>query len=93
MKPAAAILFHLARHGLGVTTVGQNLLIAPRSKLTPEHRALIAANKPALVELLTDAHETAEALVQAIKLACDHRGDDEANRLGLIEEYERLAPH
>jgi hypothetical protein len=53
---AAAILFALSRDGLTVTLAGEHPRVAPASSLTAPHRALIAENKAAVIELLGAAH-------------------------------------
>ena len=90
---AVRILFELARDGLAITLDGNNLRVTPRSAMTAAHREVIGANKPAIVALLSDAHQTAEALVHAIHLACDVRRDEENHRASLIDECSRLKPH
>ena len=60
---AYSTFFELARDGLTLTPAGENLRVAPASSITARHRALIADNKPALVALLRNAHQTALDLV------------------------------
>ena len=89
---AVAILLALAHDGLSVTLIGENLRVVPASALTAEHRALIAGNRPALVSLLGNAHQTALDLIASINRCCAARGDGDHNRAALIAESARLSP-
>ena len=90
---AYSTFFELARDGLTLTPAGEHLRVAPASSITARHRALIADNKPALVALLRNAHQTALDLVDSINRCCDARGDDASNRAALIAESSLLTPH
>src|SRR5262245_26587135 len=53
-----ALLAQLRKHGLQLTPQGEVLLVEPRAALTDELRALIRANKPAILrELAQESHE------------------------------------
>lgn len=60
---ATAVLTRLTASGLSATLAGfydPTLLVSPRSALTPELRALVAAHRDGLVDLLYAARADAE---------------------------------
>src|SRR4051812_23380693 len=78
--------------GLTLQSDGDRLLVSPRGRITPEIRAVIAANKPALLAYVYDVENGPRALVDAITRACQLGGDDAQNRLDLIRECGALSP-
>ena len=72
--------------GLELTAEGDILRVAPPERITPPLRTLIRENKWLLLNAARGADQVTVALVQAINRACDARGDDAANRQGLIDE-------
>lgn len=70
---------------------GQNLT-APAGCLTHEQRALVLANKPALVAFLRAAHDTTAALIEAAMCACDHHGDGESARQEMRADCQATPP-
>jgi hypothetical protein len=75
-----------AGFNLGIAD-GGGIRVAPAGQLTDADRQGIRDHKSELLVLL--ARPTAE-LVKAINACCDARGDDDANRAGLIAECSAL---
>ena len=62
---AEEVLEDMRTMGLAVTLVGENLLVTPPGQMTPEIRAVLQANKQALVALLRH-NELAVSSAQAV---------------------------
>ena len=70
----------------------QNLVV-PAGRLTLDQRALVIENKPELIRLLIDAHDTTERVLAAAMKVCDRHGDDDAVRQEMREQCLALPPH
>ena len=78
---AADILTQFWADGFSVALADNDgLIVRPGSALTPSQRQLLVENKPALLAFLADAKRTADDLIAAAALACDHHGDSAAAR-------------
>ena len=88
------ILATLWAHQIALTLTpdGQNLT-APKDRLTPQQRALIMSNKPALVEFLIEARQTTAQLIEAAMRVCDRHGDAEPARQEMRDQCLELPPH
>ena len=64
---------------LKLTNDGQNLSV-PAGRLSQHQRALILANKPAIVEFLQSVDKTTTNLIEATQRVCDFHGDNETMR-------------
>ena len=64
---------------LRLTNDGQNLSV-PAGRLSQYERALILANKPAIVEFLQSVDKTTTNLIEATQRVCDFHGDNETMR-------------
>lgn len=83
----------VTRDGLHIATDGKRITAYPVDCLTDDLRGLIRANKPALIGLLTDAHNTTAALIDAAMRACDDYGDGESARQQMRQDVEATPPH
>ena len=79
--------------GVSISADGGKLLAGPATRLTDDLRDLIRAHKPALVGLLTDAHETTASLLVAAMRVCDWHGDGEAAREQMRRDCMATPPH
>ena len=84
---AEEVLDYMHSMDLAVTLVGENLLVTPPGQMTTEIRAILQANKQALVALLrqrdteqTITPKTAISAAQAIQMACERLLTDEEKR-------------
>lgn len=75
------VLASIQAAGLRVTLDGDALIVSPGSRLTPDHRELIAEHKPLLLELLR-----VEALAVAFLDAIGET--DQAERQSYLERIE-----
>ncbi len=73
--------------GLTLIADGRSLIASPATVLTPELRELIRQRKPELMSALSQR----AALAASINRTCDLRGDDDANRAGLLAECGALS--
>jgi hypothetical protein len=64
----------------------------PANRLTPAPPISQLATLARVASGAASASELPEALAAAINRACDLRGDDDANRAGLLRECAELAP-
>ena len=78
---AADLLLHLRDLGLTLSCSVETLIVAPRSLITDDVRAVIHQHKAVLI-----GHLLAERLATAINTATLARGDTEANRRELLAE-------
>ena len=62
-----------------LTNDGQNLTV-PAGRLSQHQRALILANKPAIVEFLQSVDKTTTNLIEAAMRVCDFHGDNASSR-------------
>ena len=77
---AARTLSELRAAGLTLTAVDGRLIVEPAGRITDEHRALIRAHKPELLDLLATA-DHAEADAVGFCRTCQHiRRPGVANR-------------
>ena len=91
---AASILEVLSVQGFTVSLVDNDrLAVSPSSKLHDSQRELLRANKAEIVALLREAKATTDALVKAAMRACDHWGDNPADRADMKRECIATPPH
>ena len=64
---------------LKLTNDGQNLSV-PAGRLSQHQRALILANKPAIVEFLQSVDKTTTSLIDAAQRVCDFHDDKASSR-------------
>lgn len=83
---AEALFRKLGASGIRLQLDGDDLLVRSAQPLDQELREAIRDQKPALIEFLNAAHETAEQLLAAAMLACDHHGDSEDARAQMVRE-------
>lgn len=89
---AATIFQCLYAAGVRLELQGDRLSASPAGRLNEELRALIRTNKPALVEYLTEAHQTTLELIEAAMRACDHHGDGPEAREQMRRECHETPP-
>ena len=89
---APDLLKYLNGLGLSLRVDGESIIVTPAAKLTDGARELIRSRRQELVEQAKTVSLTTAALIDAIRTACDARGDDDANRRALIEESSELSP-
>lgn len=90
---AAEILRHLFAAGVRLGLRGDRLSAWPATNLNDELRALIRANKPALVIYLAEAHQTSAELIDAAMRACDFHGDGPQAREQMQRDCINTPPH
>lgn len=83
---AEALFRKLGASGIRLELDGDDLLVRSAQPLDKELREAIRDQKPALIEFLSAAHETAEQLIEAAMQACDHHGDTEEARAQMVRE-------
>ncbi|MEI2812287.1 MAG: hypothetical protein V9E91_00285, partial [Burkholderiaceae bacterium] len=77
---------------LRLTNDGRNLSV-PAGKLSQHQRALILANKPAIVEFLREVDAATTALIEATMHVCDLYGDNESKREAMRLDSLAVPPH
>ncbi|MDZ4145694.1 MAG: hypothetical protein U1D29_14360 [Burkholderiales bacterium] len=70
---------------LKLATDGANLIV-PAGSLSPEQRALVLANKPALIAYLIEAQRLTVRLIAAAMRRCDQFNDSEAARQAMRDD-------
>lgn len=80
-------------HGMRIEANGENLIVRPAAKLTPDLREALVAHKPELLRFLADAKTTTAAiLVEAMKV-CEQFGDGAQAREQMRQDCEATPPH
>lgn len=89
------LLWRLEAEGFRLDVDGDKLVVKPAVRLTDAVRTEIRAHKPELIQALqkrTASPSLRDTLRATITRACSARGDDEANRVALIDECLALPP-
>ncbi len=81
----AGICIRLANDGVNLSV--------PAGRLNAELRALILANKPAIVDFLQEVDATTTALMEAAMRVCEYHGDCETKRDEMRRECLAIPPH
>ena len=77
---------------LRLSNDGQNLTV-PVGKLSQHQRALILANKPAIVDFLQSVDKTTTNLIEAAMRVCDFHGDNSSKREAMRLECLSVPAH
>jgi hypothetical protein len=75
-----------------LTDDGENLAV-PAGKLSQHQRALILANKPAIVDFLQSVDKTTTNLIEAAMRVCDFHGDNSSKREAMRLECLSVPAH
>lgn len=89
---AEALIREMGAMSISLELDGDSLVVRSAHPLSWDVRDLVRTHKPALVEFLRDAHATAEQLVAAAMLACDHFHDSKEARAQMVRECQETPP-